>query len=111
MEITGKIIQLLETKTGTSSKGEWSKQEFIIETEGKYPKKICIANWNGKADLNGVGVGANVKVGINIESRDYNGKWYTDVTIWKFEVVGKTEVFENKEQENFNTENTGNPFD
>ncbi|MFC2096804.1 DUF3127 domain-containing protein [Bacteroidota bacterium] len=116
MEITGKIIKLLEAQSGTSTKGEWKKQEFIIETEGQYPKKICITNWNGKADLNNVSIGTKVKVGIDLESREYNERWYTTVKVWKFDILDNAGpaaeqklpdnddisdmLFEDKEEEN-----------
>ena len=50
MEITGKLVKLVDAQTGTSARGEWKKQQFIIETEDQYPKKICIQNWNDKVD-------------------------------------------------------------
>ena len=87
MEITGKIFKVLEAQSGTSTKGEWKKQEFIIETEGQYPKKVCITNWNNKADLGSVSEGTKVKVGIDLESREYNDKWYTTVRVWKFDIL------------------------
>lgn len=71
-------------QTGKSSRGEWQKQDFILETQDQYPKKVCISVWNNKIELephlNGL-----VKVFINIESREYNERWYTDVKAWKLE--------------------------
>jgi hypothetical protein len=83
MEVTGKMLEILPAQSGSSARGEWKKQEFIIETEDQFPKKICIANWNDKIDINNVGKGEVVTVSINIESREFNGKWYTDVKAWK----------------------------
>lgn len=88
MEITGKIIDILEAQTGSSSRGEWKKQDFILETQEQYPKKVCIENWNGKIDFNVFGKGAAVTVSINIESREYNGRWYTGVKAWKVASAG-----------------------
>jgi hypothetical protein len=45
MEISGNIIQVLALQTGEGKNGQWKKQEFIIETEGTYPKKVCVAMW------------------------------------------------------------------
>jgi len=89
MEITGKIIQILEASSGTSSRGEWKRQDFIIETQEQYPKKVCISNWNSKVELDSMGVGSDVKVSINIESREFNSKWYTDVRAWKMELANQ----------------------
>jgi hypothetical protein len=83
MEITGKIAQILEATTGTSQKGEWKRQDFILETQEQYPKKVCIENWNDKIDSGILKVGSTLTVSINLESREFNGKWYTGVKAWK----------------------------
>lgn len=89
MEITGTIIQKLDLQKGTSAKGEWKKQEFIVETSEKFPKKICVSAWAEKVDdLSRFNTGEKAKVSVNIESREYNGKWYTEVRAWKIEGLG-----------------------
>lgn len=88
MDIQGKVIKFLDPVTGEGRNGTWKKQEFILELPGDFPKKVCIANWNDKADLSGVKEGDELKVYIDVESREYNGRWYTDVKAWKLERVG-----------------------
>ena len=88
MEINGKIIQLLEEKSGQSAKGPWRKQEYILETEGQYPKKICFMVWSDKIDELAIKEGENLVVSIDIESREYNGRWYTDVKAWQVTRAG-----------------------
>ena len=83
MELTGKIIQLLEEKSGESAKGPWRKQEYILETGDQYPKKICFMAWSDKIDEFAIKEGETVTVSIDLESREYNGRWYTDVKAWK----------------------------
>ena len=83
MELTGKIIHLLEEKSGESAKGPWRKQEYIIETNGQYPKKVCFMAWSDKIDEFAIKEGDTVTVSIDLESREYNGRWYTDVKAWK----------------------------
>jgi hypothetical protein len=91
MEITGRIIQKLDLQEGTSGRGPWKKQEFIIETNDKFPKKVCISAWAEKVDdLDRFSVNEDVKVSVNVESREYNGKWYTDVRSWKIENAGSS---------------------
>jgi len=85
MEITGKVIKLNDPLTGTSARGEWKKQELIIETEDQYPKQVCLLNWNDKVDVSGIKPGQKITAGINIESREYNNRWFTDVKIWKLD--------------------------
>jgi len=86
MEIVGKLIQLLPEQSGNSARGQWKRQDFIIETEDEYPKKVCISNWN-KVDIASLPIGSPVKCWINIESREFNQKWYTDVKVWRMEVL------------------------
>ncbi len=90
LDIIGRIIQIMPTTTGTSKAGkEWVKQEFVIETQEQYPKKICISAMGDKTqELKKFVTGNDVKVAINLESREYNGKWYTNVNAWKIESAG-----------------------
>ncbi len=86
MEIQGKIISILNPKEGESSRGGWKKQEIILETDDTYPKKVCIVNWNDKVDVSSVKPGDSVVASINIESREFNNNWYTDVKVWKIDI-------------------------
>lgn len=88
MEIQGKIIQVLPLQSGEGKNGTWKKQDFVIETESQYPKKICISMWGDKADPGIIQEGNVVVASIDVESREYNGKWYTDVKAWKLESQG-----------------------
>lgn len=86
LDITGKIVQLMPVQSGTSARGGWSKQEIIIETEEQYPKKVCISLWGDKVkDIEGVQPGEVITVSVNIESREFNGRWYTDVRAWRIQ--------------------------
>lgn len=89
MELIGKIVRKLDVVTGQGQRGEWKKQEFIIETEGQYPKNVCIGAWADKVDeLNKYNLQDKVKLSLNAESREYNGRWYTDLRFWKIELAG-----------------------
>ena len=83
MELSGKIIQLLPEKSGESARGPWRKQEYILETESQYPKQVCFMAWSDKIDEFAIKEGENLVVSIDLESREYNGRWYTDVKAWK----------------------------
>lgn len=83
MELTGKIIDILPEQKGESSREPWRKQEFILETEGEYPKKVCFMAWGDKIDEFKIKTNETVVASINLESREYNGRWYTDVKAWK----------------------------
>ena len=44
MELEGKIIFALEPKTGTSSRGDWKVQEFVLETlDGQFSRKMVFS--------------------------------------------------------------------
>lgn len=88
MEITGKLLQLLPPQTGQGKNGTWKKQEFIIETGDTYPKKVCLAIWGDKIDIGKVGIGSPVTVSFDAESREYNGRWYTDLKAYALKAVG-----------------------
>lgn len=83
MEITGKIVQILPEETGEGKNGPWKKQNFILETQEQYPKKVCITVWGDKIDLKSFAENEVVSASINIESREWNGKWFTDVKAWR----------------------------
>lgn len=85
MEIVGKVEQILPLASGTGKNGEWKKQDFILVKPGQYPKKVCITLWGDKIDEARITVGEEIKAMIDVESREYNGKWYTDVKAWKIE--------------------------
>ena len=88
MELTGKLIELLPEVKGTSSKGEWIKQDVILETIEQYPKKVCISFWGDLvAKIGGLEKNAELTVSINLESREYNNRWYTEVRAWKFDAT------------------------
>lgn len=89
LEITGKLIKILPAQTGTGARGNWVKQEFVIETSDQYPKKICCSIWGDKVEsLSKYSLNDDIKVSFNLESREYNERWYTDVRAWKLEPAG-----------------------
>lgn len=86
MELIGKVLQLGTLTEGSSPRGPWKKQELIIETMETYPKKVCVLCWNERVnEANGFFVGQIVTIQISIESREFNGKWYTDVRAIRFD--------------------------
>lgn len=90
MEITGKIINLLSLQTGISKNGQWRKQDIIVETSGQYPKKVCISIWGDKINEALLVIGNNLYIAFELESREFNGKWYTDVKAWKLNLLENT---------------------
>lgn len=84
MAIRGKIINIGALTNGVSKAGkEWKKQEFVLETSGQYPKKVAFNLMNDKIDKAQIQVGHEVEIEVDAESREYNGKWYTTLTVWR----------------------------
>lgn len=70
--------------SGTSKAGNnWKKKEYVLETHDTYPRKVFFNFWGDKADQYPLEVGEEVTISFDLESREYNGRWYTDVKAWK----------------------------
>lgn len=81
--ITGKIIHVLDLISGDSKRREgekWYRQEYVLETMEEYPRKVCFQLW-GKDRIDGANIqlGDMIRLTYNLESREYNGRWYTSV--------------------------------
>lgn len=85
MPIKGKIIHIGASYNGTrKSDGQpWKKQEFVMETVGQYPKKVAFSLMNDKIDKAAIQMGDYLEIEVDAQSREYNGKWYTELTAWK----------------------------
>lgn len=91
MEVKGKIIVALPEQTGVSKSGNnWKKREYVLETIETYPKKIHFDLFGDRADQYPLNVGEMVNLSFDIESREYNGRWYTSIRGWKVEKEGAT---------------------
>ncbi len=89
LELQGKLVQLLEKQVGNGRNGTWEKQEFIVETMEQYPKKVCISAWGDKIkEIGAARPGDVLKVSFNLESREFNGRWYTDIRAWRISREG-----------------------
>ncbi len=96
MDIKGKLVQLLPLQTGQGKNGQWRKQEIIIETQGQYPKKVCISIWGDKINESQLQIGNELNISFDVESREYNGRWYTDVKAWKVDGAGGASGYDNQ---------------
>ena len=95
LELEGRIVRKLGVQTGTSARGAWSKQEFIFEyQEGNYPTQVCMNVWGEDKvrELDKYQVNDRVKVSFNLSSREFNGRWYTDVRAWRIEPAGAVQA-------------------
>ncbi len=86
MEVIGKIIFELPEQSGVSKSGnQWHKREYVLETEDTYPKKIHFDFFGERADQYRLSVGQRVRLSFDIESREFNGRWYTSIRGWRAE--------------------------
>lgn len=87
MEIEGRIIKILPSRSGNKDGKDWIINEFLIQTFGNYPKDICLQT---KLDLSSLKIGEQVKCQIEPSSKEYNGKYYTQINTWKIELTAST---------------------
>lgn len=100
MYIQGKVINVFEVQSGESTRGTWKKREFILETYAKIAKKVCLVIKGELVDTMKVSVGDSLKVSIDIESREYKERWYTEVRAWKIEPAVNEETTHAKADDN-----------
>jgi hypothetical protein len=85
MELSGTVISLLPEVSGQGKNGTWRKKEFILEVPAQYPRKVCISLWGERIDQANLSEGDSITAYIDVESREYNNRWYTEVKAWKVE--------------------------
>jgi hypothetical protein len=84
MEFEGVVFRILPPVSGTSARGVWKKQDVVFEIPGEFSRKVCVTFFGDRADdASSLKEGDRAEVSVNVESREYNGKWYTDVKAWK----------------------------
>jgi hypothetical protein len=91
MDFEGILIRKCAPVSGQSARGQWSKQDLIFELPGDYNRKLCVSFWGDKVqDAAKINEGEKVTVSCNIESREFNGRWYTEVRAWRVQVANTT---------------------
>ena len=85
MEFEGVVYKIMPPTSGTSSRGEWKRQDVIFELPQEFSRKICVTFFNKESDVAMLREGMACTVSVNIESREFNGRWYTDVRAWRIQ--------------------------
>lgn len=79
----------LPEQSGVSKAGNnWKKREYVLETIETYPKKVHFVLFGDRADQYPLSVGEQIKLSYDINSREFNGRWYTSIDGWKVEKGG-----------------------
>ena len=89
MELTGKVIAVLEPRGGVSKTGNaWKVQEYVIETHEQYPRKMCFDVF-GEDKINqfNIQAGEELTVSFDIDAREWQGRWFNSIRAWKVERV------------------------
>lgn len=83
--IQGKIIYALEPRTGTNARGSWMVQEFVLESYDQPYPRHCVFSVFGEDRLKQFNIksGDDVAVDIDIDAREYNGRYYNSVRAWR----------------------------
>lgn len=80
MEIQGKIIAALPERSGTSARGDWKMQEFVLETHESFPHKMMFSVFGAeRLQRFNIQIGMEALVAFDINAREYNGRWYNDI--------------------------------
>ena len=82
MELTGKVIAVMEARSGTSARtgNAWMTQEYVIEIPGQFPKR-CSFSIFGEDRIKQFNIqnGEDITIQFDIDAREYNGRWYNDI--------------------------------
>lgn len=92
LEIEGRLLRKLPVQNGRSARGDWSKQEFIVEfQDGNFPSNVVFNVWGADKvrDLERYNEGDLIKVSFAPSSREFNGRWYTDLRAWRIAPAGQ----------------------
>ena len=85
MELTGRIIAVMEPRSGVSARtgNSWMTQEYVLEVPGQYPKR-CVFNLFGEDRIKqfNIQLGYTYKVEFDIDANEYQGKWYNNINAW-----------------------------
>ena len=102
MDIKGKVIAVLPKQEGTASNGNhWERQTVVVEyQDGQYTSKVALDNAKKASEFGKLNIGDECTFKCNTPtSREYNGRWYTSITCWGWDVDNKAEVEQEQEQE------------
>lgn len=110
MTIEGKIIQVLPLQGGVSktSGKEWSLQAYVLETIEQYPKKVHFEVFgDDRIKSNPCDVDDIVSVDFDIESREFNGRWYTSIRAWRIVKQDATQAAPQEAEQVSNEQESG----
>ena len=89
-ELSGVLLLKSDTQQVSDT---FQKRDFVVETDGQYPKPIKLELTNDKCGLlDAYNEGAKIKVHFNLDGREWNGKYFVNLKAWKIDRVGSSET-------------------
>ncbi len=96
MDLQGKIIAALPARSGKSQRGDWTAQDFVVETPGSYPRKMVFSVFGqDRLQRFNIQIGQYVNVSFDIDAHEYNGRWYNSVRAYDVRLVDPASVGDN----------------
>ena len=87
----GTIAFLSEVQSGMSKSGNpWYRQTIVVDVagyNGSFRKVALQASGNLVQDLEGAMIGDKVDISYQVTAREWNGKWYNNVDLYKVEFL------------------------
>lgn len=92
MEVEGKVIVFAGENSGVSKStgNPWKVKQYVLETKESFPRKIAFEFFGDRADQFPLNVGDEIRLSFDIESHEYQGRWYTRIRAWKSEPLTVT---------------------
>ena len=91
MDLQGKVIAVLPAREGTSARGPWNSQEYVIETHDQYPKKMVFNVFGAdRIEQFAIKAGDELNVSFDIDAHEYNGRWFNNIRAWNVQRVDAT---------------------
>lgn len=88
MDLQGKVIAVLPAREGTSARGPWKSQEYVIETHDQYPKKMVFNVFGAdRIEQFAIKAGDELNVSFDIDAHEYNDRWFNNIRAWNVQRV------------------------
>lgn len=88
MELQGRVIAVMEPREGTSARGPWKSQQYVIETHDQYPKKMVFDIFGAeRIDQFAIKAGEEILVSFDVDAHEYNGRWFNNIRAWNIQRV------------------------
>ena len=94
MELQGKVIAVMDPRSGESARGKWMSQDYVIETHDNFPRKM-VFNIFGEDRIKqfNIQAGEEIVVSFDIDAHEYNGRWFNNIRAWNKDFSSLSESY------------------